>query len=278
MLVGIVALLLERLKVKSVAIKPESARFISTAYDAAINKLKKNFPPRQELDPTKVKSLVSPKMFKYISKLAKQKSQPKLTPIEKIQWKYNVSPKISNIILQMPKPISKKHIIHNKKIPIKTRLAIQYNVMTHIPRKMITRLIKILPSKTTIAGSYRRGLAFSSDVDILTSTPLDKYISDLKSRLKIRIYEQGESKVSCLVKKGGLVFKLDIFRETDGIADLLFLTGSKEHNLKMRKKAKALGLKLNRYGLFKNTTKLKYTSEEDIFKLLGMKYVKPSDR
>ena len=46
----------------------------------------------------------------------------------------------------------------------------------------------------------------------------------------------------------------------------------------MRNIAKKYGYKLNEYGLFKGSKNIYVESEEDIFKLLGMKYLEPQER
>ena len=61
-------------------------------------------------------------------------------------------------------------------------------------------------------------------------------------------------------------------------AATLYFTGNHTHNIKMRKLAKSLGMKLNRYGLFKDNKMLDFDSEKDIFDHLNMEYVIPSKR
>ena len=64
---------------------------------------------------------------------------------------------------------------------------------------------------------------------------------------------------------------------------LLYFTGSKDFNQKMRYHAKQLGYKLNEYGLYKinqdgSETLINTNSEKDIFMELKLKYVTPSKR
>ena len=57
---------------------------------------------------------------------------------------------------------------------------------------------------------------------------------------------------------------------------MLYFTGSAELNLKMRKIAKQMGLKLSEYGLTKEDgTRLKVESEYDVFKILKIEYLPP---
>lgn len=63
-------------------------------------------------------------------------------------------------------------------------------------------------------------------------------------------------------------------------AAFLYLTGSKEHNVKLRTIAIKKGYKLNEYGLFKRKTnqKIAGTTEEDIYSALSMSWIEPELR
>ena len=61
---------------------------------------------------------------------------------------------------------------------------------------------------------------------------------------------------------------------------ILYFTGSKEFNKKMRKVAIKNGYMLNEYGLYdeKNNKQFKINSEKDVFDALNMHYLSPNDR
>ena len=63
---------------------------------------------------------------------------------------------------------------------------------------------------------------------------------------------------------------------------VLYFTGSKEFNVKMRADVLERGMTLNEHSLKDTETKKpvdhKFVSEEDIFSYLGMEYVHPCDR
>jgi DNA polymerase/3'-5' exonuclease PolX len=60
---------------------------------------------------------------------------------------------------------------------------------------------------------------------------------------------------------------------------LLYFTGSAQLNKQMRQIAKKKNLKLSEYGIFKeNGKKIQVNSEEDVFKILDMKYLEPQQR
>jgi DNA polymerase (family X) len=55
-------------------------------------------------------------------------------------------------------------------------------------------------------------------------------------------------------------------------------TGSKEHNTAIRHRAKAMGIKVNEYGLFKEEKLIECHSEADIYSALGLDYIPPEIR
>lgn len=60
---------------------------------------------------------------------------------------------------------------------------------------------------------------------------------------------------------------------------MLYFTGSKEHNIRLRTIAKERGMKINEYGIFdvKTGERLAET-EEEMYELLGLNYVSPEKR
>jgi DNA polymerase (family 10) len=61
-------------------------------------------------------------------------------------------------------------------------------------------------------------------------------------------------------------------------AALMYFTGSKEHNVALRDRAKRQGWKLNEYGLFKDDKVLASRTEEEIYKKLGLELIPPEIR
>ena len=130
-----------------------------------------------------------------------------------------------------------------------------------------------------LVGSIRRKKEVNADVDLLIIAPEDKfkqiYLPDT-----FREVERGDQRIRYF----GHV-KVDLFR-TD--ADclpfaLLHHTGNKTYNIRVRAHAKAMGYKLNQYGLFhpdgsKVGSAKKFKSERDVLKFLGVTYKTPSER
>lgn len=203
-----------------------------------------------------------------------------------------VSKKISNI-KELRQAVKNKKIILTKY----QSLGLKYynDLGKKIPRveissfdKFISKSIKKVNKKDmvltySIAGSYRRKIKESKDIDLIIGYKNKKDIESFLLLLKPYIIGklgEGQSKLHCLIKWKGRVRKLDIIfvPYKSFTSGLLYFTGSKEHNIKMRKRAKDLGYTLNRYGLFKGKNKVKLKTEKDFFKILKMKYIIPEKR
>jgi DNA polymerase (family 10) len=98
------------------------------------------------------------------------------------------------------------------------------------------------------------------------------------------VHAKGETKAS-VVLGGGFQADLRVVADSEFASALLYFTGSKEHNIRMRQRAIDLGLRLNEYGLFRaheetRDPKLRVPcqTEEDIFRTLDLAYIPPEIR
>lgn len=133
--------------------------------------------------------------------------------------------------------------------------------------------------KAEVAGSYRRQKETVGDIDILAVTDSAEQVSEAISQLPIvrNVVARGDTKISFDLQNGLRVDVRLVSREQWGAA-LLYFTGSKEHNIAMRKVAIKKGWKLNEYGLFKGDKVVASREEEDIYKALGLRYYEPHER
>jgi DNA polymerase (family 10) len=140
-----------------------------------------------------------------------------------------------------------------------------------------------------IAGSFRRGLETIGDIDILIAAEEDR-ISELfdvfTSHERVtEILGRGDTKSSVRTKEGRQV-DLRIVKPEEFSAALMYFTGSKEHNVVMRQRARDRGMSLNEYGLFKLTedgdtdfdAPIEFSSETDIYQKLDLHFVPPELR
>ena len=176
------------------------------------------------------------------------------------------------------KDLYKKEIFES--LPIATRHHLYYKPKL-IPLdegiKIINKLKTYFP-KLQYAGSFRRKVDVSGDLDIIIFITKDQFIKTIDDNFKI--YAIGDSKSSLIYIGYDYNVKVDFFFSKKEYLPtmLLYLTGSGKFNIVMRKKAKELGYVLNQYGLYKQGVRQKTKTEKDIFKILNMEYKKPEER
>jgi DNA polymerase (family 10) len=130
-----------------------------------------------------------------------------------------------------------------------------------------------------VAGSFRRKKETVGDIDVLVVTSSAKDVGDAIAELPIvrDVVAHGDKKLSFDLKSGIRVDIRFVKRSQWGAA-LLYFTGSKEHNIALRKLAIGRGWKLNEYGLFQGDKIIASREEEDIYKALGLPFLLPEER
>lgn len=131
----------------------------------------------------------------------------------------------------------------------------------------------------SLGGSLRRRLETAKDIDIVVGTDKPKAVIDAFVAMKEvqTITGQGDTKGS-IVTHDGIRADLRAVSVQEFPYALHHFTGSREHNTAMRTRAKAMGLKMNEYGLFKGEKLIVCKSEAEIFKKLGLHYIPPELR
>ncbi|MFZ2602771.1 MAG: DNA polymerase/3'-5' exonuclease PolX [Candidatus Omnitrophota bacterium] len=148
--------------------------------------------------------------------------------------------------------------------------------------EFISRLKK-LPEvkKIASAGSLRRQKETVRDIDILITSKTPKKIMDTFVKLpSVReVLAAGETKASIRTKSDVQVDCRVVEEKSFGAA-LLYFTGSKDFNIKLRQIAIKKGMKLNEYGLFpaEGGPARGGKNEGEIFKKLGLSYIEPELR
>ncbi|HDZ76471.1 MAG TPA: DNA polymerase/3'-5' exonuclease PolX [Candidatus Omnitrophica bacterium] len=133
--------------------------------------------------------------------------------------------------------------------------------------------------KISTAGSLRRMKDTVGDIDILVvSADSKKVMNDFVKLKDVKsVLAQGETKSSVLTRDGLQADLRVVDKESFGAA-LLYFTGSKSHNIKLRQLALKKGLKINEYGAYKKDKRIAGETEEEIYKLLGLSYIEPELR
>ena len=150
-----------------------------------------------------------------------------------------------------------------------------------------------------ICGSYRRRSDFSGDIDILISHKnlknskdiqnskfLPKYVEKLIDNNIIidSLTKSGSTKYMgvCKLVENGKARRIDIrcIPYSSFIPAILYFTGNKKHNVRLRKLASSMGYKLSEYSLLKKDTneEIILTKEEDLYNILSIDFVNPWDR
>ncbi len=130
-----------------------------------------------------------------------------------------------------------------------------------------------------IAGSYRRRMETVGDLDILVvhvsgSPVMERFLDydDVQS-----VVSHGPTRSSVLLKSGVQVDLRAVGAESYGAA-LLYFTGSKAHNIAVRRIAVKNDLKINEYGVFKGKKRVAGRTEEGVYKQVGLPFIPPELR
>ena len=146
------------------------------------------------------------------------------------------------------------------------------------------RIVETLREKTGSqkiewAGSLRRMKENIGDIDILaTGRDHEKIIYAFTHLPEVKeVLASGETKASVIVE-GGTQIDLRVVEEDSYGAALQYFTGSKGHNIRLRGIAKAKGIKINEYGVFKGGKKIGGNEEREVYRCLGMDWIEPELR
>jgi DNA polymerase (family 10) len=133
--------------------------------------------------------------------------------------------------------------------------------------------------KVTPAGSLRRGRETVGDLDLLVTGRDHARIAEHFAKFPgvAEVLAKGEDKVSVKLKNDLQVDLRLLDAESYGAA-LQYFTGSKEHNVALRDRAKRRGWKLSEYGLFEGDKVIASRTEEEIYARLGLAWIPPELR
>jgi DNA polymerase (family X) len=131
------------------------------------------------------------------------------------------------------------------------------------------------------AGSLRRMAETIGDVDLLVASEEPEAVMESFTGVGIveRVIAKGDKKSSVITRKGLQVDLRIVPLEAWGAA-MIYFTGSKAHNIRIREMAVRKGLKLNEYGLFraKSGTLIVARTEEEVYAKLGLPWIPPTLR
>lgn len=138
--------------------------------------------------------------------------------------------------------------------------------------------------KAELAGSLRRRKETVGDIDIVV-------VADPKYRKRIvnrfvslpqieEVLAKGTTKASIVLKQDNVQVDIRLVHDYEYGAAMLYFTGSKEHNIKLRILARERGYKINEYGIFDAATgkRLAGQTEEKMYHFLHLEYIPPELR
>ncbi len=132
-----------------------------------------------------------------------------------------------------------------------------------------------------VAGSYRRRRETIGDLDIVV-TSVGKDSAKVMDRFVTygevaEVISKGETRATVKLR-GGLQMDLRAVEPDAYGAALVYFTGSKAHNIELRKIAQEQSYKLNEYGLFKGTRRAAGKTEQEVYATLGLDWIPPELR
>ena len=134
-------------------------------------------------------------------------------------------------------------------------------------------------SHLDVAGSYRRKKETVGDLDILaTAKDFSEVIRHFVKYPKIKEVVSAGSTRSTVILNNDLQVDLRSVEDESYGSALHYFTGSKAHNIAIRKIAIELGLKVNEYGIFRGEERIAGKTEEEVYKAVGLCYIEPELR
>jgi DNA polymerase (family 10) len=133
--------------------------------------------------------------------------------------------------------------------------------------------------RVIVAGSYRRRKETVGDLDIL--------VTCAKGQAAVNCFVAYDEVAKTVVKgstratvllRSGIQVDLRVVPEKSYGAALHYFTGSKSHNIAIRKIGQARGLKINEYGVFRDGKRIGGRNEEDVFAAVKLPYIEPELR
>ena len=157
-------------------------------------------------------------------------------------------------------------------------------IVLPIAEKVVVHLRANAPvSEASYAGSVRRMKEEVRDIDVLVTTTdppaVTKAFTSMPSVKEV--VASGDTKSAVILSPEGIQVDLRVLEPARWGSGLLYFTGSKDHNIKLRTYAQKIGLKLNEYGLFREGEEeelVAAATEAEIYRALGLPYIEPELR
>ncbi|HUX18295.1 MAG TPA: PHP domain-containing protein, partial [Acidithiobacillus sp.] len=176
----------------------------------------------------------------------------------------------------------------------KTEARIQKTLLAHlaaVPRfpiaiaapyaAALVRYLQNIPGvrRVVVAGSFRRSKDTVGDLDILATATADSPVMERFTAYEdvAEVLSQGTTRATVILRNK-LQVDLRAVDESAYGAALHYFTGSKAHNIAIRRMGQDMGLKVNEYGLFRGKERIAGDTEESVYATVGLPYIAPELR
>ena len=134
-------------------------------------------------------------------------------------------------------------------------------------------------AKVVVAGSYRRCQETIGDIDILATAKVGRPVIERFTAYDevAKIVASGTTRATVALRSDLQVDLRVVPAESYGSA-LHYFTGSKAHNIAIRKLGQQRGLKINEYGVFRGRKRIGGKTEEEVFGAVGLPFIAPELR
>lgn len=133
--------------------------------------------------------------------------------------------------------------------------------------------------RVVVAGSFRRMRETVGDLDVLvTARKANQAIEQFTGFAEVEeVLSSGGTRASVRLR-GGLQVDLRLLAPESFGSALQYFTGSKAHNVALRRLAQERGLKVNEYGVFRGDTRIAGDTEESVYAALELPWIPPELR
>ena len=247
----------------------------------------------------KIKEIVETGKCRSLEKLRK-KTPPTITELLKIP---GLGPKRVRVLYheldvhtleQLARAARDGHIRELPGFGVKTEQTILEAISTHVTEQErfklavaaqyaepLKKFLEKIPGvkQVVLAGSYRRFKETVGDIDILVTATgpeivMDRFIAydEVKD-----VMAKGTTRATVILKSGLQVDVRVVDEDCFGAA-LQYFTGSKAHNIEIRRLAQERKLKISEYGVFKGEKHIAGETEESVYRSVGLPWIPPELR
>ncbi len=175
---------------------------------------------------------------------------------------------------------TEQSIINNIEAHIKHKQRIKLIVAAQYAEPLLDYLSQVKSvNQAVMAGSYRRQKETVGDLDILVDADDSGAVMDaFVNYEEVRDVVSKGSTRSTVWLKNNLQVDLRVVPTKSFGAALHYFTGSKAHNIEIRRRAQQRGLKVNEYGVFKGDRQIGGKTEDSVFKSVDLPWIPPELR